>query len=129
MGKEKIKHGSNDKKLSLLPYSYCRLFFSFALRPLSCFQAQKSRPSADVCQDLTIYGRFSYAHHSKYCINLKHLCSTRRIVLPCTAIPYLTEKTSATFSARSGRDNFHWDRVALLRCNTSDQTVNVSAQE
>ena len=30
---------------------------------------KKSRPSADICQDLAIYGHFRYAHRSQYCIN------------------------------------------------------------
>lgn len=70
------KYGSNDKKLSLLPYFYCRLFLHLCLKATPLFPGtKKSRPSADVCQDLAIYGVFRYAHRSQYCINPKHLCS------------------------------------------------------
>ena len=105
---------SKNTAVTIKSYRYCRIHFTgvllfFALSLPLILGIKKGRRFADLKGNLAIYGLFSYAHRSKFCINLKHLCSTRRIDFPCILTPYLTENPSATFFALSGRDRVHWD--------------------
>lgn len=124
-----ILYGSNDKKLSLLPYSYCHPFLLLCLKVTPLFPStKKSRLSADVCQDLAIYGLFSYAHHSKFCINLNHLCSTRSMRFPRIGEPNRTSMAWSMLCWRSSCERRHWTFVERTRCRQSSHGALRSTQ-
>lgn len=66
--------------VTITSYRYYRIHFTgvllfFALNFYLISGIKKGRHFADPDGNLAIYGLFSYAHRSKFCINLKHLCS------------------------------------------------------
>ena len=72
--------------VTITSYRYYRIHFTgvllfFALSLPLILGIKKGRRFADLKGNLAIYGLFSYAHRSKFCINLKHLCSQRCLYL------------------------------------------------
>ena len=56
------KYGSNDKKLSLLPYSYCRLFLRLCLKATPLFPGTKKAGLLPTFAKPPLYMDFSTMH-------------------------------------------------------------------